>query len=50
LNWSSQFPRCLKVCSALAASKPFFSLGIAFCAGSFTLAGVMMLFLPKTDG
>jgi hypothetical protein len=23
---------------------------IAFCAGSFALAGVMMLFLPETDG
>ena len=23
---------------------------IAFCAGSFALAGVMVLFLPETDG
>ncbi|WP_213741157.1 MFS transporter [Bradyrhizobium sp. dw_411] len=51
---------CFDVGRGISAFSPFligfvatsFSLavGIAFCAGSFALAGVMMLFLPETDG
>jgi hypothetical protein len=32
---------------SLSVSRAFL---IAFCAGSFALAGVMMLFLPEADG